>query len=104
MSASASGDDDGGGSGGIIAIIAAAVLVLGGGAFVPLQAEERGREGVTAGFISKKVLGALVTLIFVVCFNFFLFRVVDADPVANLFRGKELSQTPARRAAGSSSG
>src|SRR4030095_15031128 len=25
--------------------------------------------------------------------NFFLFRVVDADPVANLFRGKELSQS-----------
>jgi peptide/nickel transport system permease protein len=48
---------------------------------------------VTAGFISKKVAGALVTLIFVVCFNFFLFRVVEGDPVANLFRGKELSQT-----------
>jgi peptide/nickel transport system permease protein len=48
---------------------------------------------VTAGLISRKVLGALVTLVFVVCFNFFLFRVVDADPVANLFRGKELSQS-----------
>jgi peptide/nickel transport system permease protein len=48
---------------------------------------------VTAGFISKKVLGALVTLIFVVCFNFFLFRVVETDPVANLYRGKELSQS-----------
>ena len=47
----------------------------------------------TAGFISKKVLGALVTLIFVVCFNFFLFRVVETDPVANLYRGKELSQS-----------
>jgi peptide/nickel transport system permease protein len=48
---------------------------------------------VTAGFISKKVAGALVTLIFVVCFNFFLFRVVETDPVANLYRGKELSQS-----------
>ena len=46
----------------------------------------------TAGFVSKKVLGALVTVVFVVCFNFFLFRVVEADPVANLFRGHQLSE------------
>ena len=68
----------------------------------------------TAGFISKKFAGSLATLVFVVCFNFFLFRVVDADPVANLYRGKELSQTQraelrsssawtARRASSSSS-
>ena len=45
----------------------------------------------SARFISRKVLGSLATLVFVVIFNFFLFRVVEADPVANLFRGKEMS-------------
>ena len=44
-------------------------------------------------FIAGKVVGSLVTLAFVVVFNFFLFRVVDSDPVANLYRGHELSQT-----------
>jgi peptide/nickel transport system permease protein len=48
---------------------------------------------VSARFISRKVVGALITLVFVVCFNFFLFRVVETDPVASLFRGKELSQS-----------
>jgi peptide/nickel transport system permease protein len=48
---------------------------------------------VTARFVSRKVVGALITLVFVICFNFFLFRVVETDPVASLFRGKELSQT-----------
>ena len=47
----------------------------------------------SARFISRKVVGALITLVFVVCFNFFLFRVVETDPVASLFRGKELSQS-----------
>jgi peptide/nickel transport system permease protein len=37
------------------------------------------------------VLAALATLAFVVCFNFFLFRVVESDPVANLFRGRNLT-------------
>ena len=45
----------------------------------------------TARFVTAKVLGALATLAFVVCFNFFLFRVVEGDPVANLFRGRNLS-------------
>lgn len=49
----------------------------------------------SARFISRRVLGALATLVFVVVFNFFLFRVVEGDPVANLFRGKEL--TPSQR-------
>jgi peptide/nickel transport system permease protein len=44
------------------------------------------------GFVSRKVLGALATLAFVICFNFFLFRVVESDPVANLFRGRNLTQ------------
>ena len=33
------------------------------------------------------------------CFNFFLFRVVESDPVANLFRGRNLTPGAARRAA-----
>jgi peptide/nickel transport system permease protein len=48
---------------------------------------------VSARFISAKVLGSLVTLLFVVCFNFFLFRVVESDPVATLYRGHNLSQS-----------
>ena len=47
----------------------------------------------SARFISRKVLGSLATLVFVVVFNFFLFRVVETNPVASLFRGKELSQS-----------
>jgi len=43
-------------------------------------------------FVVRKVLGALVTLLFVVIFNFFLFRVVETDPVATLFRGHNLTQ------------
>jgi peptide/nickel transport system permease protein len=42
-------------------------------------------------FVTRKVLAALATLAFVICFNFFLFRVVEGDPVANLFRGKNLT-------------
>jgi peptide/nickel transport system permease protein len=45
----------------------------------------------TARFVLGKVLGAFGTLVFVVVFNFFLFRVVDSDPVANLFRGRNLT-------------
>jgi peptide/nickel transport system permease protein len=43
-------------------------------------------------FIAK-VLGSLATLAFVVVFNFFLFRIVEQDPVANLFRGRNLSDS-----------
>jgi peptide/nickel transport system permease protein len=39
------------------------------------------------------VLGSLLTLLFVVAFNFFLFRVVQSDPVATLFRGRNISDT-----------
>ena len=42
-------------------------------------------------FVAAKVAGSIVTLVFVVCFNFFLFRVVEGDPVANLYRGRNLS-------------
>jgi peptide/nickel transport system permease protein len=48
---------------------------------------------VSARFVTGKVLGSLATLVFVVCFNFFLFRVVEGDPVASLFRGRNLTTT-----------
>jgi peptide/nickel transport system permease protein len=38
-----------------------------------------------------KILASVGTLAFVVCFNFFLFRVVESDPVGNLYRGRNLS-------------
>ena len=46
----------------------------------------------SARFVTAKLLGSLATLAFVVVFNFFLFRVVATDPVANLFRGRKLTQ------------
>jgi peptide/nickel transport system permease protein len=48
---------------------------------------------VSARFITAKVLGSLATLVFIICFNFFLFRIVEGDPVANLFRGRNLTQS-----------
>ena len=47
----------------------------------------------SARFVTGKVLGSLATLFFVICFNFFLFRIVESDPVANLFRGRNLTQS-----------
>jgi peptide/nickel transport system permease protein len=44
-------------------------------------------------YAAGKVLGALATLAFVLVFNFFLFRVVAADPVATLFRGRNLTDS-----------
>ena len=44
-------------------------------------------------YITKKVLGSLATLFFVICFNFFLFRIVAPDPVATLFRGRNLTDS-----------
>ena len=41
--------------------------------------------------VITKALGSLATLAFVVVFNFFLFRVIATDPVANLFRGRNLT-------------
>ncbi len=45
----------------------------------------------TMGFVGRKVAGACLTLAFVLVFNFFLFRVVDDNPVDNLYRGRNLS-------------
>jgi peptide/nickel transport system permease protein len=45
----------------------------------------------SARFVTGKLLASLATLAFVVVFNFFLFRVIEGDPVANLFRGRNLT-------------
>jgi peptide/nickel transport system permease protein len=48
---------------------------------------------VSARIVIAKLLGSFATLAFVVVFNFFLFRIVEQDPVANLFRGRNLSDS-----------
>ncbi len=52
------------------------------------QPETRGR----ARFILRKVLGSVLTLAFVLVFNFFLFRIVQNDPIGSLFRGRNVPQ------------
>jgi peptide/nickel transport system permease protein len=47
-------------------------------------------------FVAKKVAGAFVLLVLVVVFNFFLFRIVDRDPLAK-YRGRT-KLTPEQRA------
>jgi peptide/nickel transport system permease protein len=47
----------------------------------------------SARFVVGKVLGAFATLSFVLVFNFFLFRVVESNPVATLYRGRNLTDT-----------
>jgi peptide/nickel transport system permease protein len=51
-------------------------------------------------FVLAKLAGAAATLLFVLVFNFFLFRVVNDDPTAKLFRGRNLTpeQLDRRRA------
>ncbi len=39
------------------------------------------------------MLGSVLTLVFVLVFNFFLFRVVQTDPIGSLFRGRNVPQT-----------
>ncbi|MEX0795754.1 MAG: ABC transporter permease [Acidimicrobiia bacterium] len=50
------------------------------------QSESRGR----ARFILRKVLGSVLTLAFVLVFNFVLFRIVQVDPIGSLFRGRNV--------------
>lgn len=50
------------------------------------QPESKGR----ARFISKKVLGSLLTLGFVLLINFILFRIIQDDPIGSLFRGRNV--------------
>jgi len=47
----------------------------------------------SARFVAGKILGALATLAFVIVFNFFLFRIVESNPVATLFRGRNLTDS-----------
>jgi len=42
-------------------------------------------------FVTGKVVGAALTLLFVLVANFFLFRVVEDNPVESLYRGRNLS-------------
>jgi peptide/nickel transport system permease protein len=41
--------------------------------------------------LGVKIVSALITLFFVIVFNFFLFRVLPADPARNLVRGSTLT-------------
>jgi peptide/nickel transport system permease protein len=47
---------------------------------------------VYARFVGKKLIGSAGTLAFVVVFNFFLFRVVQTDPIGSMFRGRNVPQ------------
>ncbi len=53
-------------------------------------AAARGGSGLVRS-LSVKTLSAVVTLFFVLVFNFFLFRVLPADPARNLARGTTLT-------------
>ncbi|MET0973494.1 MAG: ABC transporter permease, partial [Thermoleophilaceae bacterium] len=64
----------------------------GGGRAVGRDAAAHGRRArVNARIVITKALGSLATLAFVVVFNFFLFRVVETNPVSTLFRGRNLT-------------
>ena len=45
----------------------------------------------TLSFLGRRLGAALATLIFVIAFNFVLFRVIPADPVAAMLRGRNVS-------------
>ena len=47
----------------------------------------------TLRYAAGKILGAVGTLAFVLVFNFFLFRVVESNPVATLYRGRNLTDS-----------
>lgn len=40
--------------------------------------------------MSRKALGSVLTFVFVLVFNFFLFRIVPKDPIGSLFRGRNV--------------
>lgn len=54
-----------------------------------LTTEQPESEGRTR-FILKKMMGSLLTLAFVLVFNFVLFRIVQSDPIGSLFRGRNV--------------
>ncbi len=45
-----------------------------------------------ARYVIRKLIGAVSTLAFVTVFNFFLFRVVNRNPVESMFRGRNLTR------------
>src|SRR3954469_11376019 len=45
-----------------------------------------------ARYVLRRVGAAFLSLVFVLAINFVLFRVVKSDPVASLFRGRNVSQ------------
>jgi peptide/nickel transport system permease protein len=57
----------------------------------------RGRAAKGGGGLARslgvKIISAVITLFFVLVFNFFLFRVLPADPARNLARGSTLTAT-----------
>ncbi|MDX1450676.1 MAG: ABC transporter permease, partial [Acidimicrobiia bacterium] len=46
--------------------------------------------GLRGRAILRKVAGSLATLLFVLVFNFILFRIVQTDPIGSLFRGRNI--------------
>jgi peptide/nickel transport system permease protein len=46
-----------------------------------------------ARYLAKKVGWGLLTLLFVLCFNFFLFRIMPGDPAGLLARSQRLTET-----------
>jgi peptide/nickel transport system permease protein len=63
-------------------------------AAVELRGEEAGAARGSAGLLRSlgvKIVSAIVTLFFVLAFNFFLFRVLPADPARNLARGTAMT-------------
>jgi len=42
--------------------------------------------------VGRKALGSALTFVFVLVFNFFLFRIVQKDPIGSLFRGRNVPQ------------
>lgn len=48
------------------------------------------RGGGTGRYVSRKVLGSLASLAFILVFNFFLFRVLPGDPARSLTRNRKI--------------
>ena len=82
----------------LIAIVVAVVVVLARRRVSAAMRRQRPPTSASElrGSSAAKVLASLATLAFVVAFNFFLFRVVEGDPVGNLFRGRNLSESSAQ--------
>jgi peptide/nickel transport system permease protein len=57
------------------------------------KADDVRRGPMRATYFAKKVGWALVTLFFVLCFNFFLFRIMPGDPAGLLARSQRLTES-----------